>query len=225
MKIKIILLFMFLWFSSEKAASEDPDPNSPLNFKHYIVSFLPNADKSIVAKYGTIERELPTINIVLANLTEEQAQALSQEPGVKSVEEDQIIQIGPATSTSNTGIKALNNQMQTMEYILGSQWNLDENGIKAEQAWQNFNVNGQGVKIAIIDSGVDYNLTDLQAPKYLGGYDFCVTWTGSTCSGTDEDPADEHGHGTEITSVILGTGNTISKRRFTKRPILRPKNN
>jgi len=89
------------------------------------------------------------------------------------------------------------------------QWNLDANGINAVNAWNDFSVDGTGVKIAIIDSGVNYNLPDLAGGKYLGGYDFCSTGTGGVCTGEDSDPMDEYGHGTEMTSSMLSAVGTI----------------
>lgn len=84
-------------------------------------------------------------------------------------------------------------------------WNLGPNGINAAAAWDAFGVDGNGVKIAIIDSGVDYNAAELSGAKYLGGYDFCSTGTAYSCSGEDADPKDEYGHGTEMASAILST--------------------
>jgi subtilisin family serine protease len=88
-------------------------------------------------------------------------------------------------------------------------WNLGPDGINAVAAWEHFGVDGNGVKIAIIDSGVNYNLPDLNQ-GYLGGYDFCPTGTGTSCSGDDDDPMDVYGHGTEAASAMLGRGDTIN---------------
>jgi subtilisin len=53
-------------------------------------------------------------------------------------------------------------------------------------------VTGQGVKVAILDSGIDYNHPDL-ASVYAGGYDFV---------NGDTDPMDDHGHGTHVAGTI-----------------------
>ena len=47
---------------------------------------------------------------------------------------------------------------------------------------------GSGIKIAIVDSGIDYNHPDL-AGNYAGGYDFV---------NNDGDPKDDNGHGTHV---------------------------
>jgi subtilisin len=53
-------------------------------------------------------------------------------------------------------------------------------------------VTGQGVKVAILDSGIDYTHPDL-ASVYAGGYDFV---------NGDTDPMDDHGHGTHVAGTI-----------------------
>jgi len=64
------------------------------------------------------------------------------------------------------------------------------------------NLTGVGIKIAIIDTGVDYLHPDLggcfgQGCKVEGGYDIV---------NQDNDPMDDHGHGTHCASIAAGTG-------------------
>ncbi|MFC1971098.1 S8 family serine peptidase [Chloroflexota bacterium] len=56
---------------------------------------------------------------------------------------------------------------------------------------------GTGVKIAIIDSGIDYNHLDLD-DNYAGGYDFF---------NDDADPMDVDGHGTHVAGTIAAEDN------------------
>ena len=62
--------------------------------------------------------------------------------------------------------------------------------------------NGSGVKVAIIDTGVDYNHHDLlglgPTGKVIGGYDFIEN---------DNSPIDTNGHGTEVAGIIAANGN------------------
>ncbi len=57
---------------------------------------------------------------------------------------------------------------------------------------------GAGVKVAIIDTGIDYNHPDL-APNYKGGYDFC---------NEDDDPWDDRGHGTHCAGIAAAADNS-----------------
>lgn len=51
---------------------------------------------------------------------------------------------------------------------------------------------GAGVKVAVIDTGIDYNHPEL-APVYQGGYDYV---------NNDADPRDDHYHGTHVSGTI-----------------------
>jgi minor extracellular serine protease Vpr len=60
---------------------------------------------------------------------------------------------------------------------------------------------GTGIKIAVIDTGVDYNHPDLfgfgNDGKVIGGYDFVDN---------DNSPIDTNGHGTEVAGIIAADG-------------------
>ncbi|MDP3899816.1 MAG: S8 family peptidase [bacterium] len=56
---------------------------------------------------------------------------------------------------------------------------------------------GDGVKVAIIDSGIDYTHPDLDA-NYISGYDFV---------NGDSDPMDDNGHGTHVSGTVAAEDN------------------
>lgn len=91
--------------------------------------------------------------------------------------------------------------------------------INATEVWklhdmQGNNITGKGVTIAILDTGVNYNLPELGGgfgPDFtvVDGYDFvtCEDINGEDCYDTrlpDKDPMDDNGHGTLCASVGLG---------------------
>ncbi|MGB7531591.1 MAG: S8 family serine peptidase [Halobacteriota archaeon] len=66
---------------------------------------------------------------------------------------------------------------------------------------------GTGVKVAIMDTGIDYDHPDLAA-NYKGGYDFGgrLVWQGRN----DDDPMDKQGHGTHCAGIVAAVkGNGI----------------
>jgi subtilisin family serine protease len=79
--------------------------------------------------------------------------------------------------------------------------------IGADQVWSRADttgsqVTGQGVVVAIIDTGVDYTHPDLGGGigpgyKVIGGYDFY---------NHDSDPMDDNGHGTHVAGIIAADG-------------------
>ncbi|MCK5131938.1 MAG: S8 family peptidase [Candidatus Sabulitectum sp.] len=75
--------------------------------------------------------------------------------------------------------------------------------INADDVWA-LGYEGQGVIVGVIDTGVDYNHTDLHnnmwhdtAAGYHYGWDFY---------NNDNDPMDDHGHGTHCSGSVAGMG-------------------
>ncbi len=79
--------------------------------------------------------------------------------------------------------------------------------VSQDIAANNFSsVTGKGVTIAMIDTGIDYNLPILgggfgKGHKVIGGYDFFDN---------DTDPMDEDGHGTDTASVVAANPFTVN---------------
>lgn len=86
--------------------------------------------------------------------------------------------------------------------------------IGADKAWQGDSsrripgVDGSGVKVAIIDTGIDYTHPDLggcfgPGCRVIDGWDFVGTdYDGSSAPIPDADPMDENGHGTHVAGII-----------------------
>jgi subtilisin-like proprotein convertase family protein len=76
------------------------------------------------------------------------------------------------------------------------EWNLTNStvGIDVTKAWQNYT--GLGVKVGVIDDGVDYSHPDL-SPHYLFNLDYDATNGGTDAYGTSTDT-----HGTTVAGVI-----------------------
>jgi subtilisin family serine protease len=80
--------------------------------------------------------------------------------------------------------------------------------IEAPQVWNMKDnkgdfVTGNGVRVAIIDTGIDYTHPDLggclgATCRILGGYDFV---------NHDNDPMDDNGHGTHVAGIVGANGN------------------
>lgn len=85
-------------------------------------------------------------------------------------------------------------------------WHVDK--VNAPAVW-NYNgstgYNGDGVVVAVVDSGVDYTHVDIAGSMWDGGenypnhgYDMC---------NNDYDPMDDYCHGTHVAGIIAGQGN------------------
>ena len=105
--------------------------------------------------------------------------------------------------------------------------------IGATKVWQSLNITGKGVKVGVIDTGIDYNhanfggsgsVADFNAnnpnviepgsfptARVVGGYDFAGANYDAAKSATsipvpDVDPIDHSGHGSHVAGTIGGTG-------------------
>jgi subtilisin family serine protease len=134
------------------------------------VLFRERANADVVRATGA--RVIYTYKIVPAVAAEagpEIASQLSANPGVVLVEPDVEVQKSDAELDNTWGVKRI--------------------GAGNVQARGN---TGAGVKVGVLDTGIDYTHPDLSA-NYAGGYDFV---------NHDNDPMDDEGHGTHVSGTI-----------------------
>lgn len=130
---------------------------------------------------GHVKRQFKIIPSIAVSVPRQAIKGIRHNPHVVLVEEDAI-----ATT-----------QLQS------APWGIER--VRANRVWANGGVHvvrepsGTGVKVAVIDTGMDYTHPDL-AGRYAGGYDFV---------NSDSDPFDDHGHGTHVSGIIAGADNDI----------------
>lgn len=127
------------------------------------------------------------VNGLTLDITTEQAERLKNLPEIKNI-------------YPNVQVKTT--LMDSVPLIRASKvWPLDKDGnLCAEENTEC--LTGQGIKIGIIDTGIDYTHPDLggcfgPSCKVVDGYDFV---------NDDTDPMDDHGHGTHVGSISAGKG-------------------
>jgi subtilisin family serine protease len=80
------------------------------------------------------------------------------------------------------------------DLILGGQWGMRK--IQAPEAWQLPRATGHGIKVAVLDSGLDLDHPDFQCPgkiEVIGNPDFV---------GDGNGPEDGNGHGTHVAGIV-----------------------
>ncbi|ORJ58768.1 S8 family serine peptidase [Geothermobacter hydrogeniphilus] len=145
-------------------------------------------------------KSLWLIDSVAAELPPNLIDEVAAQPEVLSVRYDRLID--PPASPAPAAATATSNL----------------NLIKAPDLW-NLGLTGQGVTIALMDTGVDVNHPDLQ-PSYRGGTNSwynaiaatdCPTSGVNNCDLCDADtsqPCDSTGHGTAVAGVLVGGSNS-----------------
>lgn len=124
-------------------------------------------------------RQYVSINAFAGNITAESLKRLEQEPEVKAVYLSEALHIQLADSRLMVGADK------------AEQLSLDETGI-----------DGRGETVCVLDTGVDYNHVNLGAGfgnVVLDGYDYV---------NNDNDPMDDHGHGTHVAGIISSSDST-----------------
>lgn len=128
----------------------------------------------VTAAGGKVKYAYHRIPVVAASLSPSAIDNLLKNPNVAYIEPD--AQAHATVETTPWGITKVN----------------------APQVW-GLNYFGAGVKVAVLDTGIDYNHPDL-SPVYSGGYDFV---------NNDSYPMDDHGHGTHVSGTIAAVANSF----------------
>lgn len=138
-----------------------------------IVGFKDKADVGLVQDHGVIKYNYKHIPAIAADIPKVAIEKMSKNNKIAYIEPD-------------CEIKALDDEIW---------WGVDR--IDAEKVHSNNK--GTGVKVAVIDSGIDYIHSDLN-DNYCGGYDFV---------NGDNDPMDDYWHGTHCAGIIAAEDNGI----------------
>ncbi|MFA0823133.1 MAG: disaggregatase related repeat-containing protein [Methanomethylovorans sp.] len=180
----IILFILLSFFAIPTNAAEQNNEKIPV-----LISFKGKADAAILeanvesleSQGGEIKYEYTIVNAVAAELPQKAIDALSKNPNVDFIEPDYEIHIMEADG-----------QIQADEIP----WGIARiNAINAQSA----GFTGKGIKVAVLDTGIDYTHPDLKV-NYIGGYDFV---------NVDNYPMDDHGHGTHVAGTIAALNNGV----------------
>ncbi|MBU2036658.1 S8 family peptidase [Patescibacteria group bacterium] len=135
------------------------------------------AERAVVERAGgTVRFSYTIVPAVAASVPEAAIQGLLNNPNITSVELDGAVYAVDTELDNAWGVKRIGSG------------DVHDKGNK-----------GTGVKIGIIDSGVDYTHQDLN-DVYAGGYDFVEN---------DNDPADVYGHGTHVAGSACAEDNGL----------------
>jgi len=176
----------------------------------YSITNKQNGEKDIQSIEGKIVRELKIINAIVAEFPDYVKDAtIYKISGVTNVEEDTYLNWlkSEAKSFADINIPSMKEMMTGIEIAneevpvsIPSNKNPKEeqNGeipwgiarVKAESAWNT--TQGEGVKVAIVDTGATFSHPDLAA-NYAGGYN---------AINPELAPTDDHGHGTHVAGTI-----------------------
>ena len=152
-------------------------PASNDDLVNVIVSFNgPGGKQALKAAGGRVHWTFQLIDAVSAQMPRGRMAALERKEGVKSVELDHKLAV-------------FHHDADTGNAELEAAWGVEHIG---GGDVHNAGNTGRGIKVGVIDSGIDYNHPDLDT-VYVGGWDFF---------NNDSDPFDDNGHGTHVAGTI-----------------------
>lgn len=139
---------------------------------------------------GALLRDLAIVNGASAVLPPAAEQALLRRGDILRIDPDlEVFAIAKPDKTPGGGGGDTSAPPEVLP------WGVDR--IDAELAWAG--ATGAGIKVAVVDTGIDYDHPDLK-PNYFGG----VNITSSR-----KPPKDDNGHGTHVAGTIAAADNNI----------------
>lgn len=149
------------------------------NHQRVIISFADTPGESgrglVRAFGGDVRYEYGSVPAIAARVPEAAIAGLERNPRIVNIVADEQVQV------------------QSVE--LSNAWGVEHIG--AGEVHDNDTVTGSGVRIGIIDSGINYHHPEL-TDNYRGGYDFFYF---------NDDPMDVYGHGTHVAGTACATYN------------------
>lgn len=195
-------------------ARSNRDEPSPAGLGEYLVKFKGSAYDNVSG--GRINSSLLNTAVV-GQFTEFEKDINSIGSSRRSVEPVEVELIhkyyktyyGAHLRMTSNAIQEIRN-LPYVEYVVESkkyEANLGQSValVKADQIWETYETKGEGIRVGIIDTGIDYTHPALGGGfgdgfKVEGGYDFV---------NEDTDPMDDHDHGTHVAGIVAANSDDL----------------
>ncbi len=159
--------------SPTNESSVTPPVSDTSNEAEVIISFVNmpgRAEEALVRTVGgVVGRTYRTVPAIAARVPQQALLGLSRNPNIRSIEPDVRVRIHDLELDNTWGVKRV--------------------GAGTVHSTGN---TGATVRVAVIDTGIDYNHPELRE-SYAGGYNFVAN---------TNNPFDDHGHGTHVAGTI-----------------------
>ncbi|MEM7334554.1 MAG: S8 family serine peptidase, partial [Chloroflexota bacterium] len=149
-------------------------------------------------------QQLWIINAVSVIGQPEAIERLASDPAIEKIDVDFEIQ-SLNDETAPIGIEEFAVTTQPVTQTLNN-WGIEH--IRAAHVWHGLDIDGAGVVIGILDTGIDYSHPDLR-PNYRGNlgngtFDHSTSWHHVVNPSVITEPVDLFGHGTHVAGIAVG---------------------
>ena len=192
----VVLTFLFIFsytsitteaMASQSSSEAAATPNNSADFQDVIVRFKDKPGQAELHAFkglgGDVSNVFTIIPAISGRLPAKAIEALKNNPQVEVVELDYAVQALEYSS----------------ENELGNSWGADH--INADAALA-AGYSGEGVKVAVLDSGVNFNHFDLR-----DNFDLSANELGYDFVSDDFFPEDVYGHGTHVAGILAAASN------------------
>ncbi len=179
--IMIIILIMTVFNISALAAGPQEKIRVIIGLKNNSQNSI---EKQVKSLHGDLRYSFNELDVISADIPEAALEGIKKNPNVLYIRE--AVQVQKTADTLTWGVDKIN-----AEHVWGS-------GENSTNVLADANA-GSGVKVAVIDTGIDYNHEDLSA-NVKGGISY-VDYT--------NDYMDDDGHGTHVAGVIGALDNNL----------------
>jgi len=194
-----------------QALIREAQTKSPSERRSYVISVLKSftqlSQKGVLAQINTFQRSQQIkkvttywiANVINCYATPAAIRQLANRNDIASIDYDEYRIVLEPREYENRKFEPAHPDSREIT------WNVLK--INADDVWA-LGFNGEGVIVSVIDTGVNYNHVDLndhvwEDPDYPNhGYDF---------ANNDNDPMDDHGHGTHCSGTVAGDGTAGSQ--------------
>jgi len=183
----VLFTYLFIFSHTSIGTAASVSQNNAADFEDVIVRFKDKPGKAELHAFkglgGDVTNVFTIIPAISGKLPAKAIEALKNNPQVEVVESDYV--------------------MHALEYSpadeLGNSWGVDH--INADAALA-AGYAGEGVKVAVLDSGVNFNHFDLS-----DNFDFSANELGYDFVMDDFFPEDVYGHGTHVAGTLAAASN------------------
>ncbi len=186
LKVLAVLLMMLVVFAGQSSAQD---------MGHYIVTVKGPAEEAVIRAGGIVDHVFELIPAIAIRIPDAALKGLERNPAVVSIEEDIVVTALPKPDKPPGQDKKPPKDGEEPPPPQELPWGVDR--IDAEYAWGTST--GTGVKVAVLDTGIDYKHLDLD--------DNC--YGGVNVINPHKDYRDDNGHGTHVAGIIAAENNEI----------------
>jgi subtilisin family serine protease len=157
-------------------------------------------------KKGVSYKSFWIVNTIRVTATQAVLDEIAKRPDVAQIEDDKVFPLPPMLPAA------------PVVPVLGTEWGI--NSIRAPEAWSAFNAFGDGIVVANVDTGVQYDhpalVNQYRGKQANGTFNHNYNWydPSNICGSPSLAPCDNNNHGTHTMGTMVGDDGSPGTNRI-----------